>query len=122
MAKGPQLPRPSSTLPSRQVRCVAEFGRYRGNNGLRPAERPEDFMGSRPSTFFTPTGIVKCEPPLPLLLQPGRECVVTVGQTRLWTMFNFEWIARVRGVFEDQMGNHYKSPTAKVDWQSRIIT
>jgi hypothetical protein len=25
--------------PSRQVRCPAEFGRYRGNSGLRPAER-----------------------------------------------------------------------------------
>jgi len=76
----------------------------------------------RASTFFTPTGIVKCEPTLPLKLQPGRECVVTVDQTWLWTMFNFEWIARVRGVFEDEMGNHHKSPTAKVDWQSRIIT
>jgi hypothetical protein len=74
------------------------------------------------SRFFTPVGILKCEPTLPLLLQPGRECVVTVDQTRLFDMFHFSWIARVRGVFEDETGNCYKSPTAKVDWQSRIIT
>jgi hypothetical protein len=74
------------------------------------------------SRFFTPVGILKCEPTLPLLLQPGRECVVTVDQTRLLDMFHFSWVARVRGVFEDERGNCYKSPTAKVDWQSRIIT
>ncbi len=76
----------------------------------------------RASTFFTRTGVVKCEPTLPLLLQPGRECNVTVDQTWLWTMFNFEWIARVRGVFEDELGNRYKGPTAKVDWERKIIT
>ena len=28
--------------PITTFRCVAEFGRYRGNIGLSPAERPED--------------------------------------------------------------------------------
>jgi hypothetical protein len=32
------------------------------------------------------------------------------------------WVAYVRGVFEDERGKRYKSRTAKVDWQSRIIT
>jgi hypothetical protein len=30
------------TWPITTFRCVAEFGRYRGNIGLSPAERPED--------------------------------------------------------------------------------
>lgn len=39
---------------------------------------------ARTSRFSTPVGILKCEPTLPLLLQPGRECEVTVDQTRLF--------------------------------------
>jgi hypothetical protein len=76
----------------------------------------------RISRFYTGAGILKSEPTLPLLLQPGRECELTVDQTRLFDSFHFSWIARVRGVFEDERGHRYKSPTAKVDWQSRVIT
>ena len=75
------------------------------------------------SRFFTEVGILKCEPTLPLLLKPGRECESIVDQTRLLdSVDHFSWVARVRGVFEDERGSCYKSPTAKVDWQSRIIT
>ena len=77
---------------------------------------------ARISRFFTPTGILKCEPTLPLQLHPGRECTVTVDQTQLFQIFRLPRIARVRGVFEDETGRHYKSPTAKVDWQNRRIT
>jgi hypothetical protein len=77
---------------------------------------------ARTSRFFTQIGILKCEPTLPLLLHPGRECELTVDQTQLFDSFHFPWIAHVRGVFEDETGSCYKSPTAKVDWRSRIIT
>ena len=74
------------------------------------------------SRFFTQIGILKCEPTLPLLLNPGRECELVVDQTQLFDSFHFSWIARVRGVFEDERGRRYKSRTAKVDWESGIIT
>ena len=68
-------------------------------------------------------GILKCDPTLPLLLNPGRECEVIVNQSQLLdSVVSFSWVARVRGVFEDEMGSCYKSRTAKVDWQTRIIT
>ena len=74
------------------------------------------------SRFLTQIGILKCEPTLPLLLNPGRECELVVDQTQLFDSFHFSWIARVRGVFEDERGRRYKSRTAKVDWKSGIIT
>jgi hypothetical protein len=77
---------------------------------------------ARTSRFFTQIGILKSEPPLPLLLQPGRECELTVDQTQLFDSFHFPWIAHVRGVFEDETGSRYKSPTAKVDLQGGTIT
>jgi hypothetical protein len=77
---------------------------------------------ARTSRFFTPIGILQCEPTLPLQLRPGRECKVTVDQAQLFHSFRIPGIARVRGVFKDETGRLYKSPTAKVNWQSRIIT
>jgi hypothetical protein len=72
------------------------------NNFFRHALNITTGRLARTSRFFTPAGILKCEPTLPFLLQPGRECEVTVDQPRLFDMFHFSWIARVRGVFEDE--------------------
>jgi len=52
--------------PITTFRCVAEFGRYRGNIGLSPAERPEDLWVHGLITFQILVGRTircsSCEP------------------------------------------------------------
>jgi hypothetical protein len=46
-------------LPITTFRYAAEFGRYRGNSGLWPAERPEDLWVHGPSVM----GPMRSSPP-----------------------------------------------------------
>jgi hypothetical protein len=54
MAKGPQLPRPSSTLPLRPIVALQFFGRYLGHSRHRDALEPEGPVAIDPLRHFCP--------------------------------------------------------------------
>ena len=71
--------------------------------------------------IFSEAFVIECEPPLPLELDPGRACEMTIDQGRLLESFFSTTVASVRGVFTDERGTSYRSPAARVDWQSRRV-
>jgi hypothetical protein len=75
--------------------------------------------------FFSEEFVVKCEPTLPLKLDPGRVCEMIIDQGQLLnelsSMNLVRGVNRVLGVFEDETGGLYKSPVTRVEWPNRAI-